>query len=30
MALSIPMIVVGVGLMIWAARRPAEAEARQA
>jgi phosphatidylglycerol:prolipoprotein diacylglycerol transferase len=30
MLLSIPMIVVGIGLMIWAARRPADAAARQA
>jgi phosphatidylglycerol:prolipoprotein diacylglycerol transferase len=30
MLLSIPMIVLGVALMIWAARRPAAAAARQA
>ena len=30
MLLSIPMIVIGVALMIWAARRPAAAEAKQA
>jgi len=30
MLLSIPMIVLGVAMMIWAARRPAAAEAKQA